>query len=345
LIKNILASFFGRINLYKKFVRFLVQKLEFHDVQDIFQKEKPVAIFAPSLIDNDFDVPFVVEARRYGIDVFGMVRSWDNLNNHGLLAFVPDLLILQNEWLKEAGYKFQDFSNKRPRIEFAGLPHYDKYFNFKNRIKPRDLFFKELGLDPSKKLILLGGSDFYYTENKLPQIIDNLIEENKIDEPVQVLFRPHPSGLFNIGEYNLDGLKNIILNDAFSNSKIKFTDDDVLINIFYYSDIIMNIASTLSIDAAVFDKPVICIGFDAVSQKYWLSVERLYDSFDHYEKLLSTGGVCLVKNIEELARNINLYLEHPEKDCEGRVEIVKIFTGGKTGDSSKKLADIVSSNI
>ncbi len=343
ILKEILGCFLGRFSVYKKFLRFLVQKLHWGDISDIYDLEKPDCVFVPSLIDNDFDIPFAVEARRQKIKVIGMVRSWDNLNNHGLLAFIPDVFIAQNNWLLEVGYKFQAFP-KKLKTHVVGLPHYDQYVDVDKFIYPKDVFFKKMGLDLNKKLILLGGSDFYYTEDKLPGTLDRLIEERKIKEPVQILFRPHPSTMFSREDYHINELKNVILNDAFRNKKIKFTDNEILINIFYYSDIIINIASTLSIDAAVFDTPAICIGFDDFNnkQKYWMSVERLYDSFDHYEKLVSTGGVRVPKSEDKLVDAINEYLSNPSVDHDGRTKILDIFVGKNDGNAGKRLADTVS---
>ncbi len=346
LFKEVLASTLGKVDLYKKIVRYLVQKLRWAEVSKIYDEVKPDYVFAPSLIDNDFDVPFAVEGKCRKLRVIGMVRSWDNLNNHGLLAFVPDVFILQNDWLYEAGRRFQALSKNLP-IFFIGVPHYDQYVNLDKKIIKKEIFFKQMGLDINKKLILLGGGDFYYTEDKLPQTLNNLIENKKIKFPTQILFRPHPSTMFTLEEYNLGNLSNVVLNNAFSNKKLKFTDEDTLINILYYSDIIMNIASTLSIDAAIFDTPAICIGFDDVGkpQPYWLSVLRLYDSFDHYEKLVATNGVRVSKKVDELAKDINEYLEFPNKDSDGRKKIVETFVGKFDGKSVIRLVDVISNCI
>ena len=125
-------------------------------------------------------------------------------------------------------------------------------------IRPKKDFFAELGLDINKKLILLGGSDFYYSEDTLPRKLNEMIADGRIKEPTQVYFRPHPSSLFTRHEYELDKLKHIIL-DGKEKDKTGFSDGDKLINLFYHSDIIIHIASTLAIDAAIYDLSLIHI--------------------------------------------------------------------------------------
>lgn len=348
--KELLANTFANFNWYKKLVRYLVSKMKIdNDLRRILDEIEPDMVFTPSLIDNDYDVPVCIEARNRGIKIVGMVRSWDNLNNHGILALVPDRFIVQNTWLIEMAVKYQSV---KPGFitDVVGLPHYDLYKDPKKFIKPKEEFFRELGLDPNKNLILLGGSDFYYTEDKLPRIIDNFIEDGTIKQPTQVFFRPHPRSLFSRTEYDLDSLKHTIL-DGGKRGQTGFSDTDKLINLFYYADIIISIASTLSIDAAVFKTPAITIAFDspkAEGQKklsYWEEVGRLHDTFDHYEKLVSTGGARTPKSKEELAKDINEYLENPSLDADGRQKILDNFVEPFDGKSGERLAGIVSEEL
>ncbi len=344
LIKSLISQTLGRMRLYKYFIRILVIHMHISDeIKNIYNEINPDIIFTPSLIDTDFDVPIAVEARRLGIHVVGMVRSWDNLNNHGLLAFVPDRFIVQNAWLKGSAEKFQAIPKGFIK-DVVGLPHYDLYKDTSRYIKSREEFFTQYGLDLNKKLILLGGSDFYYTEDVLPKVINKLIESKQITEPVQVIFRPHPVSLFNIKEYKLNELKHIALDPTFVDTgTAKFSNEEKFVNLMTHSDIIINIASTLSIDGAVFDTPVICINFDDSARKLsrWESVHRLYDTFDHYEQLVKTGGVRTPQSHQELAKDINDYLKDPSIDKEGRKQILENFVEPFDGKTSERLATIL----
>ena len=178
----------------------------------------------------------------------------------------------------------------------------------------------------------------------MPGILNKAIEKRAIKESAQVIFRPHPASLFSIEEYGLENLKHVVLDPIFMDkTKISFSDTEKFINLMYHSDVIINIASTLSIDAAVFGRPTICINFDSKNRKisYWEEVGRLYDHFDHYEKLVSTGGVALPESSEELAQNINDYISDPLKDKEGREKIVEMFVTPFDGFSGKRLANSV----
>ncbi len=343
-LKELISLTLARMNWYKHFVRYLVFNMNIStSLKEIYDEIKPDLVFVPSLIDNDFDVPVAIEAKKRGIRLVGMVRSWDNLNNHGLLAVIPDRLIVQNVWLKECAEKFQAIKKDFIK-DIIGLPHYDRYKNPANLIMPKEEFFLQLGLNINKKLIFLAGFDFYYSEDKLPAVIDDAIEKEDIEGDVQILFTQHPASLFTKKDYNIDKLKHITYLNLFSGKEMGFQDtEQTFINLAYHADVIVNVASTVSIDAAVFNRPVVCVGFDNPQNKlsYWESASRLFDYFDHYECLVSTGGVKVATTPQNLVFYINEYLKNSNLDKSGRVKILKNFVEPFDGSAAKRLAGIL----
>lgn len=343
LIKGFVANTLGRSGMFKSLIRTLFVHTHMPEgVHVLFEKYRPDIVFTPSLIDHEFDVVFGVVAKQKNIHLVGMVRSWDNFNNHGILSIVPDYFIFQNTFLIDAAKKFQGINTTKLRKDIVGLPHYDEYFDPGQHIRSREEFFNEFGLDPEKRMVLLGGSDFYYSEDILPKAINDAIEEGLVTEDVQLIFRPHPSSPFKLKDYGLETLSHLVLDDAFS-GKTKFSDTEKFINLIYHADIIINICSTLSIDAAVFKKPAICINYDDPNRQlsYYEKVGRLYDHFDHYEELVATGGVALPESPEELFEAINIYLKSPQTHKEGRDAIVERFVAPFDGKAGERLGDFV----
>ena len=95
-----------------------------------------------------------------------------------------------------------------------------------------------------------------------------------------------------------------------------------------YSDLNINYASTISIEACIFDKPVINIGF---IDRFKLAYE-----FNHYRPIYESGAVRLAKTDDELADLINIYLEKPVLDREARDGVVKKYIGFTDGLSYKR---------
>jgi len=328
---------------FKSFVRWLISmSVNSEEIKKIFDEKKPDMVLTPSMTDIEYDIPIAVEAKRRGIFLLGMVRSWDNLTSHNLLSVVPDKLVLQNKFLKDVSQSF--IQGIYTKIEVVGLPHYDMYKNPEPHIIKKEEFFSQMGLDIGKKLILLGGSDLYsVTEMKhLMVSLNNAISSGNLVD-VQVLFRPHPKFPCKRDEFGMNELENIIIDDGQGD----FSFAEKLISTVVYSEVVAHISSTLAIDAAVFDIPNICINYDDPDSTvpYWESVGRAYDTFTHYEHLLSTGGSALVHSAEELVEQVVAYVEDQSLHAEGRKKILEEFVEPFDGKASERLKNIVISSI
>ncbi len=339
LVKAFIANTVARFPWYHHFVRFLYSSLKLNWIEDLFDEYEPDMVFAPALVDIVYDAMIGAAAKRRGVKVVGMVRSWDNLAIHGLFPFVPDVFIFQNKYLKKCAESLQSIDLSKIKTSIVGLPHYDSYRFPEKFIKPKSQFLEDNGLDSNKKLILLGGFDFYWSEDVLPKKLDQAIEDGKLSSEAQVVFRPHPSTPFKMEDYGMDNLKHTILNAPFLDKRTAFNDKEFFINLLYHCDVLINVASTLAIDGAVFDRPVICINFDDPSKVLpkWKQVGRLFDSFDHYEALMKTGSAKVSTSFDMMIEDINAYFTDPVLHHENRVEAIDKFVAPFEGDSGKRL--------
>ncbi len=122
-------------------------------------------------------------------------------------------------------------------------------------------------------------------------------------------------------------------------SEVEKRDMEHLADTLFHSDVTINTCSTMSIDAAAFDKPVINIVFDGHEKKpYYDSVRQFYDETRiHYVPILKSGGVRLANNKEELIKYINMYLENPDLDREGRKKIIEEQCWKLDGKSGERI--------
>ena len=81
------------------------------------------------------------------------------------------------------------------------------------------------------------------------------------------------------------------------------------------------VSSTITIDAACFDTPVVNVAWDGFSTvPYEKSCKRYYN-FNHYKKIVETGGVTVAQNLEETLQQIQRYLDDPTLEAAGRARI------------------------
>ncbi len=345
--KRIHTKTLAQFGWYKKLLRLLILRTPPDtNALELIKKYNPESLISLSLTNFEFDVPVAKTCKQKGIPVYGCVRSWDNLSSHGLLRVVPDALFLQNSFLLEMARGVQAIPESVP-IALFGVPHYDSLFNFVRPTETREEFCARKGLDPNKKILSYGamGTFLFIHEAELPQVFENMIERGDFGSDVQVLYRAHPK--FMISDEVARGLRHVVMDTKgkyvdTGNSQSKRNQNEDLVSILYYSDVVLTGASTIAIDSAILDRPTVCISFDGSTPKtkvdYWESVERFYDLYTHFEELKEQGGVVVVYSPEELAQAVRTYIENPSKHAEGRKKIVNRFVEPFNGDSGKKLA-------
>ena len=132
------------------------------------------------------------------------------------------------------------------------------------------------------------------------------------------------------------------------NPSIEQTDliagDDYLADLLYHSDVIISHISTLTIDAAVFNKPSIFIGFDVEQKPYYKGLRRFHD-MEYLQEIRKTGGVKLAESLDELFKYVSQYLANPKLDEEGRKKIVEEYCWKLDAKSSERLVNVISSTL
>lgn len=330
---------------YLKIVRSIARRLEYmflpkNRFAHIFEKYKPDLVFATDVFHpNDLDV--MREAKKRKIFILGMVRSWDNIVSKGLNRIIPDRLVVNTPKIKKEAEKYNDI--KPDNIDVVGIPHYDFYTP--ERRMPRNELFKQLNLDPRKKTIFFAlPSDIYTQGDPIAKKVVSLL----MPMDVQLILRLYIVGSVDLGD--IKPIPNKVAIDV-PGSGSDFTQADLsagdahLADLLYHSDVVVAFASTLAIDAVVFDKPVVFIGFDGKEGRpYWQSLRRYYD-YDHQKSILETGGVRLAKDPEELISQIQNYLKDPSLDQEGRKRIIQERCWKLDGRSGERLANVIAKFI
>lgn len=339
-----IAWFLGQFRLWRKFLRALYFIIPSQNFKELFQKHKPDLVFTPTIISPE-ELQLLKEAKKKRIKTLGMIKSWDSLTSKTFVVVMPDYLIVHNLQVKKEAQKLGDVPENR--IFISGVPQWDIYLNKESLLKKEE-FFKKIGADVRKKLILYCGVGkvFNPQEPQVLEIINNLIREGRIKYPIQVLLRLHPK--YESGEEKLRDCQNFIIDKP--GKKIteslrdwEFEKEDILhlANSLYHCDLMISTASTTTIEGAIFDRPIINIGLDGFSQKdYFNSIIRFYDT-EHYKNIVKTGGVRIAKSKEQLIDFINKYLDNPNLDSQGRAEIRKEQCYKLDGKAGERIANYI----
>lgn len=326
-------ALFGRWYLIRALFRTLSAILDRGGEFDyLFLRYKPTLLFATDVYEPR-DMKLVRSAMRNKVRVVGMVRSWDNVTSKTLLNVLSERILVNAEQVRDELIRYGDAP--RGSITMVGVPHYDRYLNAGERM-PREIFFRKLGADPAKRMILFTPpSDRYIQGDPVAPVV--LEELGTLD--ASILVRTSLVGRVDMGNHPIP--KNVVFDDPgmspdFTDVHLNPDADRHLADSLYHATVVITWASTMIIDAALFNKPIILIGFDAKPRPYGKSIQQYYD-YEHQRHIIETGGVRLVKSPGELVEWVKKYLQDPALDAMGRERIVEEHCGPLDGKAGERL--------
>lgn len=324
--------------LIRKLDRWLAPRGRFAILLDHYE---PELVFSTD-VQNENDVRLMHEARDRGIPVLGMVRSWDNLTSKGIMRIFPDTLLVNNDLVKEEAIRHSGMPQEK--IAVVGIPHYDFYLTEPRT--SRKEFFRKVGADPSKRLILFTPTgDRYLGQNTIDREVLEILRDN-LPADCQILVRFPPHDTVNLGDFDPGGRiysDRPTIPQTINPRKVELTRemDQHLADTIYHSSLVVSGPSTIAIDAALFDKPIILVGFDGRRSRPYLQSIRRYFDYEHQQPILRSGGARLAKSKEELLATIKAYLDDPGLDASGRKVIVKEQCAFTDGRSSQRVIEVL----
>ncbi len=328
-------------NAFIKYVRI-------DEIRECFEKYSPSHVFVTDIFDET-DILIAAEAKRQEVGITGMVRSWDNCYSKGLMRVIPDKLIVNNSTIANEASEIHGVN--KADIVVLGSPQYDAFIN-----KPRssrESFCRELGLNPMYPYILFApaGKILSDTDDQIIEMILAARKTNRVPSTLQVLVRNHPGHPADLSRF--EGIDGVFIDNPGrrfdtnnpKDSELTEKDNDKLADTLYHAQVVLWVATTLGMDAIVFDKPQIVINFDGYKNKPYPQSVRKYHNEDHMKKMLELGGITTVNGENDLIEAINSYVGNPEWNSEGRERVRKQQFYKLDGKAGKRIGDFLVSEL
>lgn len=327
---------------FKKFIRFIDAKINPQKEHDyLFKKYNPDLLFITVAGDRT-ETGLIKAAKRFGVRTICMPKSWDNLGKN-LFYSKADYMIVWGEFMKKQAINFQDY--KLDEILVTGAPQFD-YYAHKENLLSREEFCRQFSFDPAKKIILYASNGISASgEAVYVELINKYIEEGKLKD-TQVLIRPHLGWLDDEKKFSRIKEENGIAIDRSAKRNMRFKDHwDIsenhlkqLFNSLYHADVCINIASTMTLDAAACGTPAININFD-VDRNLPMdkSVKRLYIS-DYFKEVVDAGATWVVESEKELLEALKGILENGERKEEKQKSFIEYFMRKNDGRAAERIA-------
>ena len=315
-IIEILAPYFKSyhkiLKLEKKYQKAIRKNKFYNQVKNILQEAKPSVVFCSHQRALKAATIFSA-ATDLNIPTVTVIYSWDNLPKARMALRSDNYLVWSDYMKKELNLYYPEID--KAKIHVTGTPQFEFYEDSSNIID-KENFYEQYNLDLHKKIICFSGDD-QKTSPDDPSYLRDIAEEiikADLQNKYQILFRRCPvdfSGRYDQVVKEFNGL----IKEApplwyFSKSKewnsIYPTMDDVklLVSSAFYSDIVVNVGSTMAFDFGMFNKPCVFINYDQNNKKHteW-SVNTIYQ-FQHFRSMPDSSAVIWLNSKEEIIDKI-----------------------------------------
>jgi hypothetical protein len=323
---------------------------------DLFDKYHPDMVIA-STPGWRLDRYLLREAARRGVRTATVIVGWDNSSSYNIPGADVQWATCWSRLQKDELVYGSDWNPAH--VHIGGIPSYDGYFH-KQWLMPRDEYFKLHGLDPNRKLISYASSFVHFAPN-FPNIeaLAKLVSSDSLVAPSQLLIRLHPSHfqdkpkIFAEERARVFDLEkryphvHVVQPVALGGSLGYYGGEDMdeKSSMMAYSDVVVTVYSTMLVETAVHDTPMIAATIDVPGgwnkkNKFSLSLKEIGNWPTHQRfRLAKAGRVANDEN--ELRDALNMYLKDRRIDYAERRKFVEDEITFTDGTSGKRTAEFI----
>lgn len=305
----------------------------------------PSLVFNGSHVHSTVAIQAVQAAQWLNIPTATFIFSWDNLTSQGRIMLPYDYYLVWNEALKQQLLEMYG-TIREEQVFVTGTPQFDFHFQPKF-YKSREEFCREVGADPARPIVLYstGMANHMPGEHEIVEEIADLLKDIGSENQPQLLVRVYAKDL--TGRF--DELKQRRTDILFPTIKWehswltpKFDDSYDLVNTLRHSDLGINVASTISLELCMFDKPVINVGYNPVSVDESTLSYATYYNFDHYRPVVESGAIEVARSRPQMREMIAQALNDPKRLSEERRSLVgEMFGDTLDGNSARRVAEVL----
>jgi hypothetical protein len=281
-------------------------------------------------------------AHRLGVPTAGIMKSWDNILR--LPQVRPRSLAV---WGRTNFREAVEVTRYREdELRMVGAMPFDRYFT-PGVVRPRTEFWQSKGLDPSRPVVLFGTAGAFsddWDETFMLELLLKLTEQCDELRDVQFVcrlhpithleyfwpYRDHPRVVISFGSY----VKTL----GWCMTKAEVDD---MANMLCNADLVITPASTLSVEAPIFDTPTVVTLFSSVAgdtharriEEGWLKM--------HFKPIVENDWLPLARTAQDLKEMMIRSLRDRSWYREGRCALVDQVVTLKDGKSYERAAKFI----
>ncbi|MCZ2127869.1 MAG: hypothetical protein LC099_08885 [Anaerolineales bacterium] len=323
---------------------------------DLFERYQPDLVIA-STPGWRMDRYLLRESAQRGIPNMTVIVGWDNSSSYNVSGADVQYATCWSQLQKDELVYGSDWNPEH--VNIGGIPSYDGYFR-KQWLMPKDEYFKLHGLDPNRKLISYASSFVHFAPN-FPNIeaLAKLVSSDSLAEPSQLLIRLHPSHFQDKPKIFADERKQVfelqkkyphvhVVQPVALGGSLGYyggEDMDEKSSMMTYSDVVVTVYSTMLVETAVHDTPMIAATIDvpggwSKKNKFSLSLKEI-GNWPTHKRFREAKAGRVATHSNELKAALNLYLKDRSIDSAERRKFIEDEITFTDASSGKRTAEFI----
>jgi CDP-glycerol glycerophosphotransferase (TagB/SpsB family) len=295
-----------------------------------------------------FIAPFIFAAEELKIKTSTFIFSWDNLASKGRMAGNFDYYLVWSDLMKKELLHFYK-SVKETQIAVVGTPQFEPYVMKEYGYDKMQLCNK-FKINSEKIIILFTCNDAsskndpiyleclaqFVSERKLIKEVNIIVRTSPVEEPARFkkIAEKYPFLVWNFPDWKVSREGH---QEAWTQRVPSVTDLNDLKSLLNHCDVCINVLSTITLDAFIFDKPVINPVFGNRNNR--LFDDQKFLNYAHLSKLVDSNSSKIVKNEKEYLDSINDILQFNDFNNNQRKYFLNLQIGGDLVGTSKRITD------
>lgn len=314
---------------------------------DLFRDIKPDLVFNCSHIHGPAAEQPLRAAARLGIRTAGFIFSWDNLTSRSRIHAPYDDYLVWHDTMRD---QFLRIYPRVPpeRVWVTGTPQFDPHRNPRFALNRAELC-RRIGADPARPIVLYTtGMDTHFPEeHRMVELVARIVQRARVSPRPQLVVRTYVKGTSGeMRELAARKLESVVFPPVLWDARW-FTPlyDDLAVysSMLRHASVGINVASTVSLELLIFDKPVVNLAFDPPGSRlpYSMRYER-HLQFDHYRPVAESGAVMVARSAGDLEAMILSGLSDPSAQSRQRARIVeRMFGDTIDGHAGRRVAEVL----
>jgi hypothetical protein len=278
--------------------------------------------------------------KRAAVRTVSLVLGFDNLSTKKRQPIASDYYFTWNEKMRQEVLALFPKVNAE-EVKVTGSPQFDFYGDSRWG-KDRETFRRNLGLKSTGPLVLFaaGSGKYIPYEHRLVEDLILRLRKTTVGENLSVIVRMHPFERDPSRWDRVRSLSDVVITTPWKEDPDlewgNITDEEIhlLCGSLKHSQCVINICSTMSLDAVFCDRPVVAPAYDIGPElNYSRHVARLYRQ-EHFLPITQSGAIQLVDGPEAAVAAILRALNSPKDHEAARRRLTALMLGRPVGESS-----------